>query len=331
MSRPRVVIPADFPPLVGASPCLARLKDIADFVLHSDRPVDDGEKIRRVSEADILLNSRGSLKFPRHVLRELPRLKMIAVCGIGYDAIDLPTATEQGIVVCNVPGRTATVVAEHAVGLMFAVARNMAFQTIELKAGRWRGDLGVSLTGKQLGVIGTGNIGCEMIRLCRAIGMKAVAWSLHPDPDKAARLGFEYVSLDQLLQKSDVVSLHTRLSDQTRGLMNAERFAVMKHGSILINTARGAMVETNALVGALESGALFGAGLDVFDEEPVPADHPILRCSRVVLTPHTADTTQEGLDVLTLGCIDNIRAFLAGTPQNVVNPEVLSACVRTDQ
>ncbi|MFO0979033.1 MAG: 2-hydroxyacid dehydrogenase [Planctomycetaceae bacterium] len=328
MVRPRVVIPADSPPLVGASPCLARLDDIADVVLYRDRPIDDQEKIRRVSEADILLNSRGSLKFPRDVLQKLPRLKMIAVCGIGYDAIDLPSATEQGIVVCNVPGRTATVVAEHALGLMFAVARNMAFQTIELKAGRWRGDLGISLTGKQLGVIGTGNIGCEMIRLCRAVGMKVVAWSLHPDPAKAARLGFEYVPLDQLLQTSDVVSLHTRLSDQTRGLMNAQRFAIMKRGSILINTARGAMVETDALVNALESGHLFGAGLDVFDEEPISADHSILRCSRVVLTPHTADTTQEGLDVLTLGCIDNIRAFLAGTPQNVVNPDVLSAGAR---
>ncbi len=325
MVRPRVVIPADSPPLVGASPFLARLDEIADVVLYRDRPIDDQEKIRRVSEADILLNSRGSLKFPRDVLQKLPRLKMIAVCGIGYDAIDLPSATEQGIVVCNVPGRTATVVAEHALGLMFAVARNMAFQTIELKAGRWRGDLGISLTGKHLGVIGTGNIGCEMIRLCRAVGMKAVAWSLHPDPAKAARLGFEYVPLDQLLQTSDVVSLHTRLSDQTRGLMNAQRFAIMKRGSILINTARGAMVETDALVNALQSGHLFGAGLDVFDEEPISADHPILSCSRVVLTPHTADTTQEGLDVLTLGCIDNIRAFLAGTPQNVVNPDVLSA------
>jgi len=329
MARPVVVIPADFPPLVGASPYLAQLGEITDVVLRRDRPADDQEKVRRVSEADILLNSRGSLKFPRHILQQLPRLKMIAVCGIGYDAIDLPTATEQGVVVCNVPGRTATVVAEHSLGLMFAVARNMAFQTIELKAGRWRGDLGISLTGKMLGVIGTGNIGCEMIRLCRAVGMKAVAWSLHPDPDKAARLGFEYVSLEQLLQTSDVVSLHTRLSDQTRGIMNAERFAMMKRESILVNTARGAMVETDALVGALESGGLFGAGLDVFDDEPLPANHPILRCSRVVLTPHTADTTQEGLDVLTLGCINNIRAFLAETPQNVVNPDVLSAGART--
>lgn len=323
MFRPRVVIPADSPPLVGASPCLAQLDEIADVVLYRDRPADDQGKVRRVSEADILLNSRGSLKFPREVLQQLPRLKMIAVCGIGYDAIDLPTATEQGIFVCNVPGRTATVVAEHALGLMFAVARNIAFQTLELKAGRWRGDLGVSLTGRQIGVIGTGNIGCEMIRLCRAVGMKPVAWSLHPDPAKAARLGFEYVTLEQLLKTSDVVSLHTRLSDQTRGLMNPERFAMMKRGSILINTARGAMVETDALVEALESGHLFGAGLDVYDEEPLRADHPILQCARVVLTPHTADTTQEGLDVLTLGCIDNIRAFLNGKPQNVVNPDVL--------
>jgi putative membrane-bound dehydrogenase-like protein len=194
----------------------------------------------------------------------------------------------------------------------------------ELKAGRWRGDLGISLTGKRLGVIGTGNIGCEVIRLAKAIGLDVVAWTLHPDEDKAARLGFRYVSLDDLLQSSDAVSLHTRLSDQTRGLIGARELSMMKLSAILINTSRGVVVDTAALVTALESGRLFGAGLDVYDQEPLPADHPILRCEQVVLTPHTADQTQEGLDALTQGCIDNISAWLAGTPTNVVNPDVIA-------
>lgn len=321
--RPRVVIPGDEPMLVSLSPKLAGLYEIADVELFADRPQSDEEKVRRLKHADVLLNSRGSLKFPAGVLSQLPQLRMIAVCGIGFDAIDLSTATAQGIVVCNVPGRTATVVAEHAIGLMLAVSRRMAWMTSELKAGRWQGNLGVSLHGKQLGVIGTGNIGCETIRLARALGMKVVAWTLNPDPQKAEALGMQYIPLDQLLSESDVVSLHTRLSDQTRGLIGRRELALMKPSAILINTSRGVIVDSAALVDALNAGRLFGAGLDVFDQEPLPGDHPILSCEQIVLTPHTADQTQEGLDALTQGCIDNIKAWLCGLPTNVVNPEVL--------
>jgi len=199
----------------------------------------------------------------------------------------------------------------------------MAWMTSELRAGRWRGDLGVSLCGKQIGIIGTGNIGCEMLRLCKAIGMTAKAWSLNPSHEKAEQLGFQYVPLQELLQSSDAVSLHTRLSDQTRSLINAESLALMKHSAILINTSRGAVVDSSALVSALNAGRLFGAGLDVFDTEPLPVHHPLLSCQQVVLTPHSADTTQEGIDQLTVGCIENIQAFLNGHPQNVVNPDVL--------
>ncbi|MFN9717129.1 MAG: 2-hydroxyacid dehydrogenase, partial [Planctomycetota bacterium] len=285
-----------------------------------DRPSTDDDKVRRLRDADVLLNSRGSLTFPASVLRQLPKLRMIAVCGIGYDAIDLETAASQGIVVCNIPGRTATVVAEHTIALMLAVSRRLAWMTSELRAGRWRGDLGVSLQGKQLGVVGTGNIGCATIRMARALGMHVVAWSLHPHAEKSAALGFRYVSLEELLTESDVVSLHTRLSEKTRGLIGARELGMMKASAILINTSRGVIVDTAALVDALQSARLFGAGLDVFDQEPLPADHPILKCDQVVLTPHTGDQTQEGLDLLTQGCIDNIKAWLSGTPIHVVNP-----------
>jgi D-3-phosphoglycerate dehydrogenase len=317
-NRPTVVIPGDDPPMVRLSPYLESLYEIAEVILYPDRPDDDEEKVRRVSQADIVLNSRSIVKFPASILRQLPRLKMIAVCGIGFDAIDVSAAKEQGIVVCNVPGRTATVVAEHAIGLMLAVARRMAWQTMELKSGRWRGDHGISLIGKQIGVIGTGHIGCEMIRLCRAFGMNVVAWTLNPDPQKATRLGFRYVPLRELLESSDVVSLHTRLSDQTRHLIGHSELLLMKPQAILINTARGAVVDTSALIDALDSGRLFGAGVDVFEQEPLPFDSPLLKCQQVVLTAHTADQTQEGVDLLTQGCIDNIREFLAGRPTNRV-------------
>jgi phosphoglycerate dehydrogenase-like enzyme len=324
MTRPVVVIPADFPPLVSRSPLLPTLDQLAEVRLHLDRPPSTAAQIQRLQDADILLNSRGSLSFPEQILQALPRLKMIAVCGIGYDSIHLATATRQGIVVSNIPGRTAPIVAEHALALLLAAARRTAWMTAELRHGRWPGDLSLSLAGRQLGVIGTGNIGCEMLRLGQAIGMQTVAWSLHPDPAKAERLNFRYVSLEELLRTSDAVSLHTRLSDQTRHLLNADRLALMKPTAVLVNTARGAVVDTLALADALQNRRLFAAGLDVYEQEPLPATHPLLACDQVVLTPHSADMTQAGIDLLTQGCIDNIAAFLKGQPQNVVNPDVFS-------
>ena len=324
MQPPIVVIPADDPPLVGRSACLNQLREFADVRLYSDRPADEAEMLRRLSDADVLLNSRSAVKVSHTLLADLPRLKMIAVCGIGYDSIDIAAATNRGIVVSNIPGRTATVVAEHAFGLMLAVSRRMARMTERLRLGEWSGELGTSLIGKQLGVIGTGNIGCEMIRLARAFGIHVAAWSFRRDEAKSTGLGFRYVSLDELLATSDVVSLHVRLSDETRGLIGAQQLRQMKPSAILINTARGPIVDTAALAGAIQRSELFGAGVDVYDTEPIAADYPLLHCDNVVLTPHSADQTPEGLDLLTQGCVENIRAWFNGSPTNVVNPNVVT-------
>jgi D-3-phosphoglycerate dehydrogenase len=157
-----------------------------------------------------------------------------------------------------------------------------------------------------------------MARLGRALGMDVVAWTFHPEPARAAGLGVRYVALDDLLRTADVISLHVRLSPESRGLIGARELGLMKPGAILVNTARGPVVDTDALVAALESGRLAGAGLDVFDTEPLPPNHPILTCEQVVLTPHNADQTPEGMDILNAGVVDNVIAFLEGRPQNVV-------------
>ncbi|MCA9059536.1 MAG: hypothetical protein KDA85_13610 [Planctomycetaceae bacterium] len=321
--RPVVVVPADQPAMVSRSDRLHQLYEFADVRLYTDRPASDAEKLERLHDADILLNSRSAVKFSADQIRQLPRLRMIAVCGIGVDAIDLNAATEAGIVVSNIPGRTAGVVAEHALTLMLSTARRIPQMTAGLRAGIWSGDLGVSLLGRRIGIIGTGNIGRRMIILCRTLGMEVVAWSFHPDLQAAAELGFEYVSLTELLQTSDVVSLHVRLSEESRGLIGAAELLQMKRGAILINTARAAVVDTPALVDALQTGHLYGAGVDVYDQEPIDMQHPLVHCENAVLTPHSADQTQEGLDLLTQGCVDNIHAFLTGHPTNVVNPAVL--------
>lgn len=324
MKRPVVVIPADHPPLVARSPHLDQLRELADVVLYDDRPANEDIKLERLKNADILLNSRGAVQFSRQILQQLPQLRMIAVCGIGYDSIDLQAATDHGIVVSNIPGRTATVVAEHAFALMLAVARKLSLMTEQLRQGYWPGDLGISLMNKRVGIIGTGNIGTRMIELCRGFGLCVSAWSFNPDQKKAARLGFEYISLPELLTSSDVVSLHCRLTPESRNLLGHDQLQSMKPGSILINTARAPIVDTHALAAAIHSGHLFGAGIDVYDTEPIPISDPLLTCRNVVLTPHSADQTQEGLDLLTQGCVENIKAFLNNAPSNVVNPAVLT-------
>lgn len=320
MKKPAViVIPADDPPMVGRSKHLPRLQSIADVRLYSNRPADESELVARLQPADILLNSRSAVRIPGRVQSQLPDLKMIAVCGIGYDAIDIDTASAQGITVCNIPGRTATVVAEHAFGLMLAVSRRMSLMTERLRRGHWSDELGQSLIGRRAGIVGTGNIGSEMIRLCKSFGMEVIAWSFHPNPEKAEVLGFRYAELDEVLSTSDVISMHVRLSDDTRGMIGGGELSQMKRGAILINTARAAVVNTAALAVSLDNGHLFGAGVDVYDAEPLSENNPLLSCRNVVLTPHSADQTPEGLDMLTLGCIENIEAFLDGHPQNVVS------------
>ncbi len=317
-SRPIILVPGDDPPQIQGSPHLDRLREHGEVVLYDTRPKDDAEKLARAREATIIINSRGQVKWSGDLIRQLPKLRMMTVCGIGTDAIDLAAAREHDVVVCNIPGRTAPVVAEHAFALMLAVSRRLAFQTIEMKQGKWPRILSTSLLGKTLGVVGTGNIGCEMIRLARAFGMRVVAWSFHPFPEKAEKLGFNYVEMEQLLEQSDVVSLHVKLTEESRNLIGERELTRMKRGSLLVNTARGAVVDMEALLAALDAGHLGGAALDVYHTEPLPPDHPILEREQVVLTPHCADQTPEGVDLLNGGAVDNVIAFLEGAPGNVV-------------
>lgn len=320
-TRERVVIvaPGDDPEQIQNSHHLDRLKPYGEVTVHRDRPKTREEKLERVKDAVCLMNTRGAIKWPAEDLRALPKLKMATTCGIGTDSFDLKVARELGIVISNIPGRTAPVVAEHAFGLMMAAAKRAYFQTAEMKAGRWTRMDNVYLHGKTLGLVGAGNIGAAMARLAKAVGMEVVAWTFNPTPGRAAALGVRFVALDELLRTSDVVSIHVKLTEQSQGLIGRRELGLMKPDAILVNTARGAIVDSAALVSILNSGHLAGAALDVYEQEPLPADHPILSCEQVVLTPHNADQTPEGMDILNAGVVDNVIAFLEGKPQNVVN------------
>ena len=317
-NRLKVVVPGDNPPQIQGSPHLKRLDPYADVVLYTDHCTSDDEKLRRAHDAEIVINSRGMVTWPAEILHQLPKLRLISTCSIGTDMINLEATKELGITVSNQPGRTAPVVAEQAFGLMLAIAKRAAFFTESMRAGQWPRMDHIYLRGKTLGIIGTGNIGAEMARLGGAIGMNAIAWTYHPSPERAEKLGVKFVGLDELLRTADVVSIHAKLTDDSRSLIGKPQFDLMKPNTLLVNVARGPIVDTNALVDALNSGHLGGAAIDVFDQEPIPADHPLLSCEQVVLTPHCADMTPEGVDLLNEGAVDNVIAFLQGQPRNVV-------------
>lgn len=312
------LVPGDNPRQISGSHHLDRLKERGRVVVHTDSPNTVAEQLDRAKDAHVILNSRSSVKWHDNELRKVPNLRMIALFGIGTDSVDLVTAKELGVVVSNQPGRTAPLVAEHIIGLMLSAAKRVAFQTAELKAGRWAIKEGIFLRGKTLGVIGTGNVGGEVATLAKAIGMKVIAWTFNPSLQRAESLGVEFVDLDRLLRESDVVSIQVRLSDDSKEMLGAREFNLMKEGALFINGGRGELICSDALVDALNSGKLAGAGLDVFDTEPLPPDHPILSCEQVVLTPHSADQTPEGVELLNEGAVNNILAFLDGHPENVV-------------
>ncbi len=316
--RVKILVPGDDPPQTANSPHLTRLQVYGDVTLYSTRPATKAEQLERAHGFQVIINSRGSVTWREADMRALPDLKMITTCSIGTDMIDLAAAKELGIVVSNQPGRTAPVVAEHMFGLLFTVAKRAAFQTAEIRASQWTRRVNLGVQGKVLGVVGTGNIGAEMARLGNALGMDVIAWTFHPTPARARQLGLRFVELDELLEQSDYVSLHVALSAETRHLIGREQLARMKPDAVLLNGARGPVVDLDALAEALDGGRLGGAGLDVFPDEPFLADHPIKHCEQVVLTPHAADQTPEGVDLLNGGAVDNVIAFLEGKPQNNV-------------
>jgi D-3-phosphoglycerate dehydrogenase len=201
---------------------------------------------------------------------------------------------------------------------MLATARRVVFQTTQLRKGIWKTPDNMVLAGKTLGIIGVGPIGAHTARLARTIGMRVQAWTFNQTQERSQELGIPFTGFDDLLRSSDVVSLHVKLTEQTRGLIGAREIGLMKPGALLINTARGAIVDAAALVSALNAGHLGGAGIDVFDAEPLPSDHPLLSCDQIVLTPHVADQNPEGMEILNKGAVDNVLAYLDGKPQNRV-------------
>lgn len=314
----RVVIPDDAPAVLAPSQAYERWREGArgryQLDYYDTLPGSAENLIARIREADIVINIRSSSKFTREVFEACPRLRLLSLWGTGTDNVDLEAAAERGVTVTNTPSVSAPAIAEHCLALMLAVARRIVHLDAEVRRGGWPKGFVSQMHGKTLGVIGLGAIGSRFARLGQALGMRVIAWSFHPKPE----LPFEMVPLEQLYRESDVVSLHLRLSPATERMIGRDQFAMMKPGAIFLNTARGPIVDEKALVEALASGRLGGAGLDVFAVEPLPPGHPLTRLDNVVLTPHSAGVTREALEAGLSLALENVENFLAGAPTHVV-------------
>jgi phosphoglycerate dehydrogenase-like enzyme len=288
----RIHIPDDAPPVLRSSAVWPELAARGELVYYDTLPGSEDGLIERIADAERVLNIRSSSKFTERVLAACPRLRLLSVWGTGTDHIDLAAAERRGIVVKTTPGVSAVSIAEHTLALLLAVARHIPAADAATRRGEWPRGQSVELNGKTCGVIGLGAIGSRFAQLAAGIGMRVVAWTVHPRPIA----GVQMVELDELYRMSDVVSVHLRLSPETQGMIGEAQFALMKPSAILINTARGAIVEESALLAALESHRIAGAGLDVFAVEPLPPEHPFTRLPNVVLTPHCAGITPEALE-----------------------------------
>ena len=281
--------------------------------VYSSRPETPDELIRRIHDAEIVINIRASSRFDDRVIATSPNLRMISIWGTGTDHVDLHAAKTHRVRVTNTPGVSALAVAEHTLSLILAASKQTVVVDREVREGKWPRALVTQLFGKTLGLIGTGAIGRQVARLGKGIGMHVIAWSFRPKDDIA-----ECVAFEDVFRQSDVVSVHVRQSPEMVGLIRQEHFQLMKPTAIFVNTARGAIVRENDLIDALTTRRIAAAGLDVFEIEPLPKNSPLLSLPNVVLSPHSAgitpEATEAGLDLV----IENVFDFLSGRSRNVV-------------
>ncbi len=282
-------------------------------------PPDELERI--IGDYDALA-VRSATKVTARVLEKATRLKVVGRAGVGIDNVDLQAATRRGVVVMNTPGGSSTTVAELTLALMLALARNVPQATASVKAGRWEKKKfqGHELAGKTLGVIGIGNIGSIVVQRCLALRMHVVAYDPFIGLEAAVRLGVAQVTLEQLWREADVISLHLPLTEQTRNIVGAATIAKMKRGALVVNCARGGLVDERALADALASGHLAGAAIDVFEKEPPPPDHPLLKLDNFICTPHLGASTEEAQAAVAVAVADQLAAYLTrGEVRNAIN------------
>lgn len=268
----------------------------------------------------------GGVQYSARVMDGLPDLKMIARIGVGYETVDIPAASERKILVTTTPGAGAETVSEHAITMIAALSRRIFENDRMVRSGGWTTITGHSIYRRTLGIIGFGLIGRQLARWAKGFDMKILAYDPIPDETYAKENGVTYVSLETLLKESDYVSLHLPLMPSTRGLIGEKELSLMKPEAFLVNAARGGIVDEAALYRALKENRIAGAALDVFEQEPIPADHPLLTLDNVIFSPHMAGSTFEGLDAIVGMAVQNVCSMLDGKrPAGLRNPQIFQA------
>lgn len=285
-----------------------------------NQPLGDLDAVARALQGfPIVCMMRERTPFPRALIEKLPDLKLLVTSGLRNASIDVAAAKERGITVCGTEGAKHPT-AELTIGLMIDLARSISVENARMKAGEpWQATVGLDLYQHTLGIVGLGNLGQRVAKVAQAFGMKVIAWSQNLKPETCNELGVEYATKADLFQNSDFITIHLQLSDRTRGLIHATDLGMMKSSAYLINTSRAPIVDEAALVEALQTRKIAGAGLDVFNVEPLPADHPYRKMSNVILTPHLGYVTKDGYALFYGGMVEAIRAWIDGKPVRVIS------------
>lgn len=291
-----------------------KLRDRVEIVYYDTRKTDTDTLVMRAEDADILAFS--NLPFKKEVLERCKKLKMISVAFTGVDHVAMDYCRERGILVCNCAGYSNTAVSELVIGLALSLYRNIISCNEAVRQEKDKtGLIGLELEGRKFGIVGMGAIGSRTARLARAFGCQVYAYNRSPKSVE----GVKMTDLDTLLRECDIVSLHVPLTEETKGLIDEEKLSLMRPDAVLINTARGPVVDSAALARALKEGRLAGAAVDVFETEPpISAEHPLLSCPNLIATPHVAFATKEALYKRAVIVFENIVKYLDGCPQNVV-------------
>ncbi len=320
----RVLVLDDYEGLAHMVPSYEKLKVRADLTVLQKRLETESELGRALKNVHAIVLVRERTRFGEREFSLAPSLELISQIGQSFAHLDLAAATRRGVVVTGTPSDSGVSTIELTMALILAVIRRIPEVDRGMHQGGWPGIPGRILEGKTIGIVGLGRIGREVARLAQAFKTRVLASGKTLTEERARQAGVSRVSLESLLRESDVVTIHARLSQETRGLIGEKEFSLMKPGAILINTARGPVVSEAALIHALETGHLGGAGLDVYDQEPLLADHPLRRFNNVVLLSHRGYATVEILCERYERAIVNILSFLDGKPTNLLNKEVLT-------
>jgi phosphoglycerate dehydrogenase-like enzyme len=293
------------------------LGDAVSVTAFRDHVDDDDELVTLLGAFEVVVAMRERTPFPAHRLERLPNLRLLVTTGMANAAIDVAAARRQGIVVAGTGGLSAPT-AELTWGLILAVTRHVCAEDRRVRAGGWQRTIGPELSGRTLGVLGLGRLGRRVAAVAQAFEMDVIAWSQNLRSEDAAELGVEAVSKEDLFRRADVLTIHTRLSDRTRGLVTAAELALMKPSAYLVNTSRGPIVDEHALVTALTTGTIAGAGLDVYDTEPLPAGNPLRDAPNTVLLPHLGYVTEAAYRSMFKQVAEDVAAWRAGSPIRVL-------------